>query len=126
MMDDPQLQEAAERNTLLTRAREFERLLELPGWKEIYALHLAWTDKAMDALRTVNTNDEAVALDTLRRWQLAEDLLRLEAKYINDTLEKAMELQGRMTLEEALLMEQVKKHEQSQPTTGTGTDSTGY
>jgi hypothetical protein len=103
---------AQERLAILQRARAFDDLLHSDGWKEIYGLHTAWVEDARKVLRKVNTQDVTLALDALQRWQLAEDLIDLEANFINTTLSQAEEIRGGVTLDEALIMERVKDEQQ--------------
>ena len=126
-MDDPNLEAAAQRLETLNRARAFEDLLQSTGWKELYKLQVAWVDKARFDIRRIPTGDTNAALDAMRRWQLAEDLIELQAKFINDTLAEAEEIRGGVTLDEALLMEKVRyEHSATPGDPGTGSDRTGY
>lgn len=118
------LEDAKERVLLLNRARDFHSLLDHPGWKHVYALQTEWVEKARLQLRGVDTSDHAKAIDALQRWQIAENLVELEARFINETLEHAKEISGSLTLEDALLMEQFG-HEQT-TTDPTRTDPTGH
>lgn len=121
-MNEVERQLAEERLRTIQRAKNFESLLSHQGWREIYALHTEWVEKARVDLRRVNTADHDMAINALQRWQIAENLLDLEANFINDTLAEAKEIQDSITLDDALLMEQLG-HERSR--TDTRTDPTG-
>lgn len=122
-MSTPQDRLAAEeRLAILQRAREFEDLLARPGWKAIFALHTQWVETERQKLRRVDTADVTKALDALQRWQIAEGYLDLEAEYINMILAQAEDIKTGLTLDEALLMEQLK-HEQPESRTS---DTAGY
>ncbi len=123
-MNDDQREIAAEQLAVLQRADAFERLLETPGWKQLLSLHEEWVEKYAKAAKHVETKDQASAIDALRQWQIAEEFFRLQAEFINSTLERARDIRQYRTLDEALLMEQVQ-HEQ-QPTQRRTTDSAGY
>jgi len=107
----------------LKRAHDFEVLLQTPGWKHIFALHTEWVESARKTLRAVDTSMTAQAIDALQRWQIAENLLELEANFINDTLAQADEIKGNVTLPDALLMEQLRNEHES---TEQRTDPAGY
>ncbi len=117
--------DAAERLAILQEAREFDSLLEHPGGKRLYALHNEWVDQALVKLRQIDTQNPIASMEALHRWQLAESLLDLEAQVINNTLAKAKEIRGDLTLEQALLMEQVRNEQQSTTEPGS-TDPAGY
>ena len=127
METDPKLEAAAQRLETLNRARAFEDLLGTAGWKELYNLQVAWVEKARFDIRRIPTGETEAALDAMRRWQLAEDLIELQAKFINDTLAEAEEIRGGVTFDEALIMEKLG-HEQSKSAgdPGSGSDRTGY
>lgn len=116
---------AVEQLQILQRADAFTHMLESPGWKSIFALHEEWAETYAKAAKTAETKDGPAALDALRMWQLAEEFLRLEVGYINQTLKDATEIRGARTLDEALLMEHLQ-HEQSQSPSPAGTDRGGY
>ena len=121
-MNDDLREMASEQLQILQRADAFERLLESPGWKHLFSLHEEWAEKYANAAKNVETKDVHAAVDALRQWQLAEELLRLQANFINDTLQRARDIRQHRTLDEALIMEQVS-HEQHQYRTA---DSAGY
>lgn len=123
-MNDDQRAIAAEQLAVLQRSDAFERLLESPGWKLVLALHEEWAERYAKAAKHVETKDNAGALDALRQWQLAEEFLRLQADYINSTLDRAREIRQHRTLDEALLMEQI--HHEQQSTEPRTADSAGY
>ena len=123
-MNDDQRRIATEQLQILQRAAAFERLLELPGWKLLLALHEEWAERYAKAAKAVETSNPAAAIDALRQWQLAEEFLRLQADYINRTLEQARDLRENRSLDDALLMEQIH-HEQQSTERRTG-DSAGY
>ena len=125
---DENIEDARKRLATLNRSRAFSDLLETAGWKELYAMQIAWLDKARFDVRRTATVDPDASLDAMRRWQLAEDLIELQAKFINDTLADAEEIRGSIGLDEALLMEKLK-YEQSDTAPGDpglGTDRTGH
>lgn len=123
--DNALIELAAEQLVVLQRADAFERLLESPGWKLVFALHEEWAERYAKAAKTSPTENPAAALDALRQWQLAEEFLRMEANFINDIIERARELRGTRTLDDALLMEQVR-HEQQRAADPRTADSAGY
>ena len=100
---DPEIDEARLRHDALKRAHAFRLMLETPGWAELYRLQTAWLDKAREDVRKMPTTGPA-AMDALRRWQIAEDLIELQARFINNTLAEAEEIRGSLTIEEALFM----------------------
>ena len=112
---DPRIVEAQERLATLARARAFRDLVESAGWKELYRLRESWLNKGREEVRRIPTDNAQAALDCLRRWQLAEDLMELEVRFINETLAEAEEIPGALNLDDALLMEQLN-HEQSEST----------
>lgn len=122
-MTDDQKAGAQERLAILQKAREYEDLLSKPGWKRIDAVFTEWLEDARKGLLGVDTANAAEALDSLRKWQLAEKQYALIAAEINSTLAQAEEIRGGLTFDEALLMEQVS-HEH-QPTAGTANPA-GY
>jgi len=123
-MNDDQRTIAAEQLAILHRADAFERLLELPGWKLVLALHEEWAEQYAKSAKHAETKDIPGAIDALRQWQLAEEFLRLQADYINSTLERAREIRQHRTLDDALLMEQI--HHEQQSTEPRTADSAGY
>ena len=118
-MNDEARLAAEERLEILRRARAFDDMIESAGWKYIFALQNAWLDKSLKILREVDTQDVTRALDALQKWQIAEKLIDTESNYINSTLSQAKEIRGVMTIDDALMMEQVQ-NEQQRP------DPTGY
>lgn len=112
MTKDEELALASERLLILQRADAFLQLMDTPGWKDIYSLHVAWVEKYRDAMLKVDTANPHTALESLRQWQLAEEFVKLEADYINNILREAQDIRGSRTLQDALLMEQVQ-HEQN-------------
>ena len=115
---------AAQRVALLQSASKLQQMG--PGWEEIRILEQAWLRRAEHDALTVKTDDPAKALDALRRWQIAHELIETRDGYIADTINRAKELSQSMTLDDALLMEQ-HRHEQSNTSGDPGaTDRTGY
>lgn len=126
-MTDDRKNDARERLAVLKDASAFESLLAHPGWISIYALHTAWVRKHLDELRQVSTANAEEALDALRRWQLAETLVELEATRINETLKLAEEIRGTTTLEDALIMEQYRNEQpESAGDPGSRSGTAGY
>ena len=104
---------AEERLDLLQRADDYNALIRSAGWKRIYAMHEMWVQAATAKLRDVNTADMATAINALQRWQIANDLIEMEANVINDTMEHASKLQSGMNLETALILEKVRNEHES-------------
>ena len=119
------MQMAAERLGILQRAEALRAIIETPGWKDLRDLHVAWAEKYHDAMNVVDTSDEAKALDILRKWQLADEFVRLETNYIDNLFKQADEIRGQVTLEDALLMERFK-NEQSESPGDSGGHRAGY
>ena len=120
------LREAEEKREILDRAAAFAQMIQTPGWKILYGIQEASVEKARHDLRKVDTSNHSVAIDAMQRWQIAENMLELQANVINSTLENAKTIRGAVTVEEALLMEQL--NEQSKPTGDSGgrSDTAGY
>lgn len=108
---------------ILNAADAYIQLLESSGWQQVYKLHCAWLEKYRDIARHVDLGNPTAALAALHQWQVAEDLLEEQAKYINSMIDKATEIRGTNTLEDALMMEKVR-HEHGEP--GNTADPTGY
>lgn len=125
MIDTAAREYAAEQLEVLQRADDFARMLGSAGWKRIYALHEEWAERYAKAAKTAATSEPVAAIDALRQWQLAEEFLRLEAMFINSTIEQAADIRGTRTLDEALLMEKVHHEQQSAPESRTA-DPAGY
>ena len=127
MEPNPQIEEARENLHILNLARAFGELIETAGWKEIYKLQCSWLEKARFEMRRMPTGDNQAALDALRRWQLAEDMVELQVKFINDTLARAEEIRGGLGIDDALLMEKLRNEQpQSAGDPSAGVDRAGY
>jgi len=109
----------------LQMAEAFMQLLQSPAWKEIREFHVAWAEHCHDVLQKIDTSDTAKAIDALRRWQLADELLRREAAYIDQIVTEADNIRGTVTMQDAELMERYK-NEQSESTGDSGGSRTGY
>lgn len=122
MTQDEELKLAAERLLILQKADAFMQLVDSPGWKEIYAVHVAWAEKYREAMAKLNTADISTTIEAVRQWQLAEEFLKLEADYINNILRQAQDIRGTNTVQDAILMEQA--YEQTRP--DNSPDRSGY
>ncbi len=100
--------EAQEKIDALHRANVLGQLIQTEGWKLIFGLQEAAVEKSRVALRGVNTADVPATIDAVQRWQIAENLLAFQVDYINRTLADAEAIQGSVTLDDALLMEQLR------------------
>lgn len=125
-MDQSQRRADAEENlAILKRAGHFQTLMGTLGWIELMTLRRAWVNDALKTLRDIPTHDPAVLADAVQRYQLSANMLELELNFIRDTLDAAKEIPGALTVEDALLMEQLNHEQPESAGSGPGTVSTG-
>ncbi len=123
--DREAFQVAAHRMMTLQMANALDDLAKNAAWKEIRAFQVQWAEQCHRVLQQADTSDQAKAIDALRRWQLADELLRREDQYIEQIMEEADRIRGTVTLQDAELMERFK-NEQSESPGDSGGDRTGY
>jgi len=116
---------AGQRLMTIQLAQSLMDLLQSPAWKEIRSFHVEWAEHCHKVLQKIDTSDTAKAIDALRRWQLADELLRREANYIDQIVTEADRIRGTVTMQDAELMERYK-NEQSESTGDSGGSRTGY
>lgn len=122
MIREQEISAAQEQRKILKQAHEFSDLLNHPGWKHIYGVHLRWVKEATDALRNASP---ANGMEALRRWQLISELIERENDVINSTLDYAEKIKDAMTLDDVLLMEQLS-HEHREAGDPGRSDPGGY
>ena len=125
MSVDEQRLIAADNLDTLKAGEALRIVLGTEGWQRLYARRVAILEQARTLIRKIDTGDAAVAVDALRRWQIAENFIEEEADYINETLQRAETIRASVTLDDALLMEKMK-HEQPESREPSSADRGGY
>lgn len=123
--DREAFQLAAHRMMTLQMANALDELTKNAAWKAIREFQVEWAERCHNALQSVDTSDQVKAIDALRRWQLADEMLRREDQYIEQVMEEADAIRGSVTVPDALLMERFK-NEQSESPGDSGRDRGGY
>ncbi len=114
-LTEEQISEAKEKLAIVYAAADFEDLIKSRGWERLTQWQEKVLQKDLAALLTVDTSNGARAIDALQRWQIGVKFVEEFGQYVQTTLDRAEELRGRLTMDDALIMEKLKNEPEPAP-----------
>ncbi len=112
---EEQISEAKEKLAIVYAAADFEDLLKSRGWERLTQWQEKVLQKDLAALLNVDTANHEQAINALQRWQIGVKFVEEFGQYVQTTLDRAEELRGRLTMDDALIMEKMKNEPEPAP-----------
>ncbi len=112
---EEQIADAKEKLAIVYAAADFEDLLKSRGWERLGQWQEKVLQKDLAALLNVDTANTEQAINALQRWQIGVKFVEEFGQYVQTTLDRADELRGRLTMDDALIMEKLKNEPEPAP-----------
>lgn len=103
----PEAHYSAEHLEVFRQARLLQQLVGMDGWKLIDDMMGSLVLDKMNAALQVQTDSPHKAADTLRQWQITDEVVSTIRSFIHERIETATQLAPQSPLEEALLEEEL-------------------
>lgn len=104
-----------EQLAIFRQAQQLQALIGHEGWKLIDDHMGAMVADKMKAALHVQTSAAEFAADTLRQWQITDEVVSTIRSFINNTIDTATQLAPQSTIEEAVLQEQLHGRSSGDP-----------